>query len=125
MYLKKLQSEIQSSTGFDPKQQIRTEWERSIAAEQQGKYIWLYQEKINSEIVEIQEKISGWSFSLTDIVQLYVFSLSLDKKAWFSFKKYLTEEHMRKEFVLGDLKITLKDFIRILKDLKIENHKLN
>ena len=32
---------------------------------------------------------------------------------------------MRKEFVLGDLKITLKDFIRILKDLKIENHKLN
>ena len=31
---------------------------------------------------------------------------------------------MQKEFMVGNIKITLKDFIRILKDLKIYDHQL-
>jgi hypothetical protein len=60
-----------------------------------------------------------------DIVQLYVFSLSIDQDSEFSFKKHLTQEQMKKEFAVGELTITLKDFIRILKDIDLENHRLS
>ena len=59
-----------------------------------------------------------------DIMKLYVFSLNQGTTKHFSFKRYLTQEHMKKEFIVGDITITLKDFIRILKDLKIYDHQL-
>ncbi len=124
-YLKQLQSEIQTAIAYDPNEQIFTEWQKSMTTEKHNQYVWLHKEKINSEIADIQKKISWWTFTLVDIVQLYVFSKSLDKKAKFSFKDHLTPQHMKQEFVIGDLYITLKDFIRILKDLHIADHKLN
>lgn len=124
VYLGKLQSDIQRSINFEPNQQIYTEWERSIAAEQQQIYAWLYNKKLTTEIVDIQKKIATWTFDLTDVMKLYVFSLNLWKTTHFSFKRYLTQEHMQKEFMVGNINITLKDFIRILKDLKIDEHQI-
>ena len=124
LYLQKLQSDIQHSINFDPTQQIFTAWENSIIIEQQETSHWLYAKSIASEIVEVQKKISTWSFDLMDIMKLYVFCLNQGTTKHFSFKRYLTQQHMQKEFIVGDITVTLKDFIRILKDLKIEDHPL-
>ena len=124
LYLQKLQSDIQHSINFDPTEQIYTTWENSINIEQQELSHWLYAKRITSEIVEVQKKISTWTFDLMDIMKLYVFGLNQGTTKHFSFKRYLTKEHMQKEFIVGDIIVTLKDFIRILKDLKIEDHQL-
>jgi len=120
--LKKLKSDTQATTKFDPKEEIFSEWQKSIAIEKEKKFNEEYQKKLWDKIVRVKDKIHNWNFNLIDVTQIYVFSTIIDWEL-FSFKEYFNQEQMNQEFKIDDLVVTLKDFIRVLKDLGIEEKK--